>query len=138
MASRTGRTGDAGITPKPVAGPASHIETDLSLRPLLGYLRLPAVASDRDVENARRELAAFAGRDGFVLLWVFVDRSGLPTTGFSALFRALCAGTACHVVVPTLRHFAVVNGFRVVMKELLEAQTGARVLVVHPDCEESS
>jgi hypothetical protein len=137
MASQTGRTGDV-TTPPSVAGPASHVETGVPLRPLLGYVRLPAVASNRDVENARRELAAFAGRDNFVLLRVFVDRSGLPATGLSALFRALHADAAGHVVVPTLRHFAVVGGIRVVMKELLETRTGARVLVVHPDCGASS
>jgi hypothetical protein len=57
-------------------------------------------ASDREVEAARRELAGFAHRDGFLLLRVYVDRIGLPTTGFTALFQALGSGVAGHVVVP--------------------------------------
>jgi hypothetical protein len=128
VAAQAGRTGDAG-TPTPVVSPAYHSVSGPSARPLLGYVRVPTAASDRQVECLRRELAGYAGSEGFVLLRVFVDRNGTPTTGFSALFRTLCGGPVRHVVVPTLDHFAVVNGIRVIMKELLEQQLGTRILV---------
>lgn len=129
MAHQAGRTGDV-TTPTSVAGPASHVA---QVRPLLGYLRVPTATPDKEVESLRRELADYANRDGFVLLRVFVDRHGTFTSGFSALFQALHNGAAQHVVVPTLSHFAAINGVRAVMKELLEAQTGARVLVLRPE-----
>ncbi len=121
-------------TPTSVAGPASHVE---QARPLLGYIRVSAATSDKEIEELRRALVAYANCDGFVLLRVFVDRHGTFTSGFSALFRALHSGAAQHVVVPALSHFATINGIRVVMKELLEAQTGARVLVLRAETEVS-
>jgi hypothetical protein len=93
---------------------------------------------DKEVEHLRRALAIYASREGFVLLRIFVDRRLMGTNGFTALFRALARGTARHVVVPALHHFARARGIQLVIKELIEQQTGAHVLVMYPSVEESA
>lgn len=138
MAIQAGRTGHVDI-PASVASPTTtNSGHALDRRPLLGYLCVPPEMPDKELEHLRRRLTDFASCEGFTLLRVFVDRRHLHTSGFTALFYALARGEARHVVVPALRHFARFRSIQLVIKELIEDETGARVLVLYPSFEESA
>ena len=77
-------------------------------------------------------VARYAEREGFTLVRVYVDRGRTQSAGFSSLVAALNSGEASHVVVPAVHHLAFFPSARLLVKEMLEAQTGARVLVMYP------
>jgi hypothetical protein len=129
----TGGADDEG--PEPVVGSATQA-TRTQVRPLLGYLRVAPAMADKRVEDLRRAMADFASSEGFVLERVLVDQSLLHTKAFVELVVALERGDAAHVVVPALHHLAHFPSVQLAMKELLEAQTGARVMVMHSEAEE--
>ncbi|APU15250.1 recombinase family protein [Actinoalloteichus fjordicus] len=134
MPDDTGRAGDAGNPEMPVASPVVHSTSNSFERPLLGYLRVSFSASSREVENLRRKVADFAQREAFTLVRVYVDRDRTQSAGFSSLVKALSDGEAHHVVVPALQHLAFMASARLLMKEMLEIQTGAHVLVMYSGC----
>ncbi|MGH3759883.1 recombinase family protein [Actinophytocola sp.] len=134
MASETGRADDAGY-PDPRRQPGHHIER--ADRPLFGYLRVGPLMPATEIEQLRRALANYARREGFTLLRTFVDDSPIHTAALAELTDALRSGQAAHVLVPSLRHLAHFPGVQLAMKDLLESQTGVRVLVMYPSLEES-
>ncbi|GGN19997.1 hypothetical protein GCM10011609_71460 [Lentzea pudingi] len=77
-------------------------------------------------------MAAFASLEGFVITRVLVDKFFEHTTAFTELLAAIDEGEASHVLVPALHHFGYSEGVQLAMKDLLEARTGARVLVLFP------
>lgn len=133
MSTHSGRTGDAGNPDTPVASPVIQ-STNSTRRPLLGYLRVSLSASSRDVEDLRRAVASYAEKEGLTLVRVYVDRGRTQSAGFSSLVKALSNGEAEHVVVPALHHLGHFPGTRLLIKEMLESQTGARVLVMYSSC----
>lgn len=100
-----------------------------AVRPLLGYIRVQPLVTERQVEVLRRTMAAYASLEGFVLARVLVDRSFEHTTALAELVAALSGGEARHVLVPALHHFGHFEGVQLSMKQLLESQHG-RVLVL--------
>lgn len=103
-----------------------------------GYFRVSSGTADDRIEQLRKELAAYAEREGFTLSTCFADHYDAQTSGFSALVDALEHEESGHVIVPALHHLARSSGIRLAMKELLERKTGARVVVMYPSPEESS
>lgn len=102
-------------------------------RPLiLGYLRVDPGAAPEEVSRMRQSIAEFADREGFVLTEIFVETETTATSAFAALMDRLQHTEARAVIVPTLRHFAHLAGVSAAMKELVERQAGAQVLVIHP------
>jgi DNA invertase Pin-like site-specific DNA recombinase len=132
MPAQADRTGGAGNPDMPVASPVSHETAHSEARPLLGYLCVSNSASSRDVEDLRRKVARYAEKEGFTLVRVYVDRGRTQSAGFSSLVAALNSGEASHVVVPALHHLAFFPSARLLVKDMLETQTGARVLVMYP------
>lgn len=99
---------------------------------MYGYMRLAASGDDED-ESAtiRRELAAHAGREGFMLERVFVERLGADEeSAFFTLVDALKTTEIKHVIVPSLWHFARLPGLQAAMREHIEREIGARLWVV--------
>ncbi|MGH3567884.1 MAG: hypothetical protein ACRDRH_18020 [Pseudonocardia sp.] len=123
----TGGTGD--VNPESVAGSTTHTRP----RPLFGYIRVAPYTSEKRIEELRRSMAAYASQEGFTLGRVFVDQSRLHTIALTELFHALSCGEAAHVLVPALHHLAHYPSIQAAMKELVESQTGARLLVMYPN-----
>jgi hypothetical protein len=79
------------------------------------------------------ELSDFAGRRGYELAQIYTEHEGPGSPAFALLMDTLrCSGNLV-VIVPGMCHFAQVPGLRSAMKEHIESETGARVLVVHSD-----
>lgn len=113
-----------------------HPPQKTAVRPLIGYIRRVAATTDRDVEHLRRSLVNYAIQEGFVLLRVLADRCQAHTIAFAELISMLTWGDAAHIVVPTMQHLAQFPSVQQAMKDLLESQAGARVLVVNLGSEE--
>jgi hypothetical protein len=133
MAFETGRAGDAG---SPDARRQSGHQPERAARSLLGYLRVGPLVSAAEIERLRRALADYARQEGFTLLRTFVDNSPMHTAALAELIDALRSGEAAYVLMPSLRHLAHFPGVQLAMKDLLESQTGAWVLVLYPASEE--
>jgi len=78
----------------------------------------------------RQEIAEFADREGFTLLKSFMEWETTATSAFAALVDAL-QRTEARMVVLAMHHLGRLPGVRHALKELLERQTGAQVLVMH-------
>lgn len=109
----------------------SSRQREPSARPIIGYLRVAQNMPERQVERMRQRLADYADREGFCLTRTLVERNPMWATAFDELIQALQAGEAEHAVVPALHHFAHFTGMQLAMKELLERQTGASLLVMY-------
>lgn len=108
------------------------------MRPsLLGYLSTGLWTPDDAVDRLRLGLADYAGREGFTLRHAYVERAHVGAPEFNALIAALKRTDVNAVVVPALHHFAHSPGIRLAMKEHLERETGAQVLVMFPSLDES-
>jgi hypothetical protein len=106
------------------------------MRPLLfGYLH-PQPGTPREVLDAlKRQLTTYAEREGFCLGEIFVERPEANSSAFNGLLAALKQHEARAVAVPTLYHLARFPGLQLAMKEHLERETGARLLVMYPSPE---
>jgi hypothetical protein len=106
------------------------------MRPLIiGYLNPRPFTSDEEVARLKRELTSYADREGFSLADIYVEQVGSHASAFNALIDAVKRQDVQAVVVPALYHLARFPGLQLAMKELLERETGARVLVVYPSPE---
>ncbi len=99
-----------------------------------GYVRIAAHASEQAVRDMRKDLAAYAEREGYTLTEVFMEREDSGSSEFAALIDAISRSEPPMVVVPSMCHFAHLPGLRIAMKDLIERETGARVLVIAPAC----
>ncbi|WP_416982935.1 hypothetical protein [Streptomyces sp. T028] len=99
---------------------------------MYGYMRLAASGDDEDESaSIRRELATHAGREGFTLERVFVERLGADEeSAFFTLVDALKTTEIKHVIVPSLWHFARLPGLQAAMRDHIEREIGARLWVV--------
>lgn len=99
-----------------------------------GYARIAAHASAQTVRDMRNDLAAYAEREGYTLTEVFMEREDSGSSEFAALIDAINHSEPPIVVVPSMCHFAHLPGLQIAMKDLIERETGARVLVIAPAC----
>lgn len=96
---------------------------------LLGYVQLHLLMTDDELADTKERLAHFAALEGFTLLhMVYVEQVHTAPAAFQALLEAANRYEVTAVVVPGMRHFAVL-GAPASMKQHLERTTGARVLV---------
>jgi len=74
-------------------------------------------------------MAECVAHHGLALGEVFVDWKDSAGYAFAALMDALCGGEVTTVVVPSVRHLAHMEGVSVALKEYIENQSGARILI---------
>src|SRR5260370_1740624 len=97
-----------------------------------GYVRIPASASE---QNLRKALADYAERAGYTLAEVFTEHEELGSSAFAALMDALKRSKTPIVIVPSIFHFAHLPGLGSALKNLIERDTCARVVLIHDaDC----
>jgi hypothetical protein len=95
-----------------------------------GYLRVIGHVSEQAAQDMRKDLAAYAEREGYTLAKVFMDQEDSGSSAFAALIDALNRSESPVVIVPSMGHFAHLPGLRIAMKNLIERETGAQVLVI--------
>ncbi len=98
---------------------------------LLGYARVHLLMNAAELGWLKERLAAFAQAEGFALGTVFTEHAHTAPAGFHALIEAVKRYEARAIVVPSLRHLAVL-GSPPTLERYVERCTGARVLVA--DC----
>lgn len=96
----------------------------------LGYMRLAPDTSEQAARRLRAELAAGAEREGYTLGEVFIERDAGGSSAFAALIDALTQSKTPVVLVPGMCHFAHLPGLRTAMRNHLERETGARVVII--------
>lgn len=99
--------------------------------PALGYMRLAPDTSKEAARRLRDELAAGAEREGYTLGEVFIEREAGGSSEFASLIEALIQYKTPIVLVPGMCHFAHLPGLRTAMKDHLERETGARVVIIN-------
>ena len=105
----------------------------MSVRPVvLGYLRTPNGTTDDVLAWLHRELADYAEREGFSLTAVFVERTGAGSAALTAVMDALKRRAAQAVLLPALEHLSPSPANRRVHLHLIERETGAQILIMHP------
>jgi hypothetical protein len=107
------------------------VKDSVVCRPALGYMRLAPDISEQSARRLRDELAASAEREGYTLGEVFIERDTGGSSAFATLIDALTQTKTPVVVVPGMCHFAHLPGLRTAMKDHLERETGARVVMAH-------
>jgi hypothetical protein len=96
-----------------------------------GYVRIRAgMPEDNAKEGPLRALNEYAEHEGYVLTDVFTEREDSGSSAFAALIDTLKVSEQPVVIVPALCHFAHLPGLRAAMKDRIERETGARVIVV--------
>jgi hypothetical protein len=95
---------------------------------LLGYVRLHLLMTDDELAHTKERLAHYAAVEGYTLGTVYVEQVHTAPAAFQALLEAANRYEVTAVVVPGMRHFAVL-GAPSSMKQHVERTTGARVLV---------
>jgi hypothetical protein len=100
------------------------------MRLAFGYARVTGHVSEQAAQDMRKVLAAYAEREGCTLTEVFMDQEDSGSSAFAALIDALNRSESPIVIVPSMGHFAHLPGLRIAMKNLIERETGARVLVI--------
>lgn len=102
------------------------------MKPVIyGYMRVVG-SSDHDDESERvkRELTAYAEREGFRLDQVFTENTNCAEPAFYTMIEALKRYHVKHLIVPSLWHFARLPGLQDAMRRHIEEETGARLWVV--------
>jgi len=94
-----------------------------------GYMRLERGTSADESDRLRQQMAECVAHHGLALGEVFVDWEDSTGSAFAALIDALRGGDVTTVVVPSMRHLAHMEGVSVALKEYIENQSGARILI---------
>lgn len=102
--------------------------TDYTRPLLLGYARRDLYLSDRRVNDLRRELGAFAQLEGFAMGSVYVEDPDTAPAAFDALVASVSRDEITAVVLPSLRHLALV-GDPAQVRVQFERVTGARIML---------
>ena len=95
---------------------------------LLGYARRDLYLSDQHVEELKRQLGSFAQLEGFTLGTVYVEDPDTAPAAFDALIASVNRYEITAVVVPGLRHLALIDHPDAV-KLQFERATGGRLIV---------
>nr|PZN01343.1 MAG: hypothetical protein DIU77_00985 [Thermocrispum agreste] len=102
------------------------------MRPAIyGYMRVVSGdEQDDETQRIKRELAAYAAREGFTLDQVFTESITCSESAFYAMLEALKHHEVKDIIVPSLWHFARLPGLQDAMRQHIEQATGARIWVV--------
>jgi hypothetical protein len=95
--------------------------------PAVGYLRQYRSMTCYQLAQAEEQLAVLAGRQGFVLRKVFVERLETDPAAFNALIKMVKRRRIPAVVVPTQAHLSAV-GSGETKTQRLHRETGAHAL----------
>jgi hypothetical protein len=99
----------------------------------LGYMRAMSSSDPRQLDRLRQQMASFAADRGLELGEIFVESNDAANSAFAALMDAISATGAAVVVVPSMHYLANFEGVGVAMKQHIERETGASVLLVAAD-----
>ncbi|WP_350279125.1 hypothetical protein [Kribbella sp. HUAS MG21] len=102
--------------------------TDYSRPLLLGYARRDLYLSGRHVDDMERELGEFGQLEGFLMGSVYVEDPETAPQAFEALVASVNRYEITAVVLPSLRHLALVGGPAEVRAQF-ERVTGARIVL---------
>lgn len=102
--------------------------TDYTRPLLLGYARRDLYLSDRHVNDLKRELGAFVQLEGFAMGSVYVEDPDTAPAAFEALVASINHYQITAVVLPSLRHLALV-GDPAEVRVRFERVTGARIML---------
>ncbi|HEV7827622.1 MAG TPA: recombinase family protein, partial [Pseudonocardiaceae bacterium] len=104
-----------------------------TVRPLIyAYLRAREGASEQEDAQVRRELTAYAQREGFTVAESFVERPWLSgTSALDALIETIEQTGVRDVVVPSLNHFSRAGQHASLEKAVIEKQIGAQIWSLH-------
>lgn len=102
------------------------------MRPAIyGYMRVASDQGDlEETERIKRELSAYAEREGFTLEDVFTENVQCSESAFGTLLDAIKRSEVKNVIVPSLWHFARLPGLQNAMKYHIEQEIGASIWVV--------
>ncbi len=98
-----------------------------------GYFCTRPGLAGPDQRATADELSDFAECRGYNLAQIFTELEVPGSSAFALLMDALRSCGNPVVIVPGMCHFAQVPGLRRAMKEHIERETGARVLIIHND-----
>lgn len=102
---------------------------------LLGYVRALPELADHAVNRLCEELTAFAEREGFVLLDIYVERKWLHVAAWDALVEHCARADVRHVVVPTYEHLHSLPALSFVMQAVIEEAIDGSVWFARADAE---
>ncbi|MGW5188943.1 hypothetical protein ACWEOO_06795 [Kribbella sp. NPDC004138] len=102
--------------------------TDYTRLLLLGYARRDLYLSDRHVDDLKRELEVFAQLEGSAMGSVYVEDPDTAPAAFEALVASVNRYQIAAVVLPSLRHLALVGNPAEVHVQF-ERVTGARIML---------
>lgn len=98
-------------------------------RPLaVAYLRAHLLTTEDELADAKRDLAAFAEREGYTLGQVHVERLDHAPAAFEALVAEVMREQVIAVIVPGTHHLAALGSPPSAIRYHLERTTGVRVL----------
>lgn len=101
------------------------------MKPVIyGYIRVVGSDDHDESQRVKRELAAYAEREGFTLDQVFTENATCSEPAFYTMIEALKRYNVKHLLVPSLWHFARLPGLQDAMRQHIEHETGARLWVV--------
>ena len=101
------------------------------MRPLaLGFLHVSSGVAVAEISAWRRALTDFANREGFALTDIYMEYAEAAMSGFASLVEAARRRRVNAVLIPAMNHFASLPSVQIVMKRLLEEQTGVQLVVI--------
>jgi hypothetical protein len=95
-----------------------------------GYIRLRRNTPANELADLRQKMADAVGAQGFVLSDVFVESEDSTSSAFARLMDALHASDVAIVAIPSMSHLAHMGSVSAAMRERIESETGARVLII--------
>jgi hypothetical protein len=107
-----------------------------NVRPLaFGYLRLHVTDPPEVTDRLITALHAHADREGLALADIYLDLFDPPTdhpdrSGFCTLMDALRRHDTCTVLIPTPEHLSRQPDSYAARRTIIEAEAGARLLVI--------
>jgi hypothetical protein len=84
----------------------------------------------RTGQDPRKALGEYAEREGYVMAEVFTERDESGSSAFASLMDALYLSEQPIVIVPSMCHFAHLPRLQSALKERIEQETGAVVIVI--------
>ncbi|TCC39931.1 hypothetical protein E0H50_05375 [Kribbella sindirgiensis] len=94
-------------------------------------MRRDLLVTDSQVEELKREMAAYAEVEHFTMGHIYVEQPDSWLAAFEALAQSINRYDVTAVVLPSLLHFVGI-GMPTDRRGWFEETTGARVLVLNP------
>ncbi len=95
-----------------------------------GYIRLQRNTPANELADLRQQMADVVADQGFILSDVFVESKDSTSSAFARLMDALHASGVTIVAIPSMSHLAHMGSVSAAMKERIESETDARVLII--------